>query len=232
MTGHVHQVGRSSQPPALRVFAIWSSADLAASAVELFFVAIDSSAFCKMLALSTLAQFGVFGTNQVFLAASPVDSFACACASSTFSSDVVFGMANLASAVWLCVSVKILIHSAPRPTFADFCGTARSEPPRNDGVYLPASVPGSGNVASLDASAGLPVFLSITEPTSQPLPRIAPTCSCDMIASWSDSSLVAPPTEYCVDSFCHWVSPCCASELLSVPCHVPPCCSAILPPAP
>src|SRR6266571_1503197 len=140
-------------------------------------------------------------------------------------------MANLASAVWLCVSVKILIHSAPRPTFADFCGTARSEPPRNDGVYLPASVPGSGNVASLDASAGLPVFLSITEPTSQPLPRIAETWPCAMIASWSDSSLVAPPFENVV-SFCHAVRPCWDWALESCPAHVPPDCEAMLPPAP
>ena len=39
-------------------------------------VAIDSSAFCRTLPLSTLAQFGVLGTNQVLFAASPVDWFA------------------------------------------------------------------------------------------------------------------------------------------------------------
>src|SRR5882757_1433317 len=93
------------QPLALSVLAICSSADFAASATELFLVAIDSSAFCSTLLLSTLAQFGVFGTNQVSLAASPVDLFACACASYTESSEVVFGIANLASAVWLTVSV-------------------------------------------------------------------------------------------------------------------------------
>ena len=68
-------------------------------------VAIDSSMFCSTLLLSTFAQFGVFGTNQVFFAASPVDWFACDCFSYTLSSEVVFGIANLASAVWLAVSV-------------------------------------------------------------------------------------------------------------------------------
>ena len=72
-------------------------------------------------------------------AASPVDWLACDCFSYTLSSEVVFGIANLASAVWLVVSVKYLIHSAPSPAFCAFCRTARSEPPRNDGVYLPAA---------------------------------------------------------------------------------------------
>src|SRR3954466_1118198 len=107
-------------------------------------------------------------------------------------------MANLASSVWLVVSVKILIHSAPSAPLGAFSGTARSEPPRNDGVYLPAAEPGSGKVDSLGASLGLPVFGSVTAPTSQPLPRIAATWPWAMIASWSDSSLVAPPLEYVV----------------------------------
>src|SRR4051794_22273176 len=139
--------------------------------------------FCRTLPLSTFAQFGVLGTNQVFLAASPVDLFASPAASYTVSSEVVLGIANLASAVWLAVSVKYLIQVAPRPELGAFAGTARSEPPRNDGVYWPVVADGSGKVPSTGARAGLPVFGSVTEPTSHPLPRIAPVWPWAMIAS-------------------------------------------------
>ena len=131
--------------------------------------------FCRTLPLSTLAQFGVFGTNQVFLAASPVDLLACAgrlvdAQQRGGVRDRELGQRGLAGRC----RCSILIHSAPRPPLAAFAGTARSEPPRKDGVYWPAAVPGQREGRQLVlASVGLPVFGSVTAPTSQPLPRIA-----------------------------------------------------------
>ena len=61
---------------AFSVLAICLSAAAVAAAMVPLPVAIDSSAFCRMLPLSTFAQFGVLGTNQVSFAASPVDWFA------------------------------------------------------------------------------------------------------------------------------------------------------------
>ena len=53
-----------------------------------------------------------------------------------------------------------------------------------------------------------------------------------MIASWSDSSFVAPPVEYVVASFAHSAKPCWACVLSRVPVHLPASEVAILPPAP
>ncbi len=54
-------------------------------------------------------------------------------------------------------------------------------------------------VASLSARVGSPAFGSMTEPTSQPLPMMAPMLPLAIRASWVASSTVVPPTE---NSFC------------------------------
>src|SRR5665213_21230 len=115
--------------------------------------------------LSTSAQFGAVGTNQLCAAA-----FANGLSPSRLMSEVVFGitLASLTSAVMPSLPVKSLIHSSAQAVFLLDAGMTRSEPPRNVGSGVAASLPGNGNAASL--RFGLPVLGSLTDPTSQPLP--------------------------------------------------------------
>src|SRR5690349_6042274 len=96
-------------------------------------------------ALSTFAQFGVEGTNQLYLAASAngasvgFDAF-------TFASVVVFGITPpaVAISVSLAVLVYAAIQSVARSLFLLVTGTPRFEPPRNVGMYLPVTWLGIG----------------------------------------------------------------------------------------
>src|SRR4051794_27551965 len=125
---------RSSYELWFRIFVIWFEASVAASLTLFLPVKIETSMFWSTFELSTLAQFGVAGTNQLNFAASAKGA-SCGFAWLMPTSVVVFGMLPfLASAVSDAVLVKALIQSRARSLFLLGAVTARSEPPRNDGM--------------------------------------------------------------------------------------------------
>src|SRR5450755_2244427 len=144
------------------------------------------SMFCNTFWLSTSAQLGAVGTNQLWAAA-----LANGLSPSKLISDVVFGitLASLTRAVMPVVPVKSLIHSSAHATFLLAAGITRSEPPRNVGSGALASLPGIGKASIF--SAGLPVFGSLTDPSSQPLPYIIAAWPCAIAESCFDSSISA-----------------------------------------
>src|SRR5690242_9884680 len=74
------------------------------------------------------------------------------------------------------VLVNALIQSTARLWFFVVTGTARSEPPRNVGMYLPRVWLGIGYAFIEPASDGLPTLSSSAYGHSQPLPTNEPTC--------------------------------------------------------
>src|SRR3954470_6820880 len=116
--------------------------------------------FCRTFAFSTLAQFGLVGTNQLnFAARANGASFGFDALNA--SSFVVLAMLPaLAISVCAAVLVKALIQSAARLWFLVVTGIARSEPPRNVGMNLPLMWLGMGYALIDEASAGLPSFSS------------------------------------------------------------------------
>src|SRR5688572_13314759 len=89
-------------------------------------------------ALSTLAQFGVEGTNQLYFAAS-ANGASVGLAALILARLVVFGITPppVAIRVMFCVFVNAAIQSAASVFCLLVTGTARLEPPRNVGMYLP-----------------------------------------------------------------------------------------------
>ena len=69
-------------------------------------VAMDESMFWRTFALSTFAQFGVDGTNQLYFAAS-ANGASLGFAAFTLASDVVFGITP--PAVAISVSFDVLV---------------------------------------------------------------------------------------------------------------------------
>src|SRR5437899_7219572 len=134
-------------------------------------VKIETSMSCNTLADSTLAQFGEFGVNRLFLAAaakiagSPLDRL---------TSEVLLGMTPPTVTIWLwnLVPPSSLIHSRARSWCWLLAAMPRSDPPRNTGAVWPAVWLGIGNAPSLGASVGSPLLASVITPTSQPLAMI------------------------------------------------------------
>jgi hypothetical protein len=93
--------------------------------------------FCSTFPFSTLAQFGLVGTNQLnFAARANGASFGFDALNA--SSFVVLAMfPAFAISLSDAVLVNALIQSTARLWFFVVTGTARSEPPRNVGMNLP-----------------------------------------------------------------------------------------------
>src|SRR3954447_12883440 len=111
-------------------------------------------------AFSTLTQFGLVGTNQLYLAARAkgasfgFDAFRA-------SSFVVLAMLPVfAISVSEAVLVKALIQSTASAWFLVVTGTARSDPPRNVGMNLPFAWLGIGYAPTTGAREGFPTFSS------------------------------------------------------------------------
>src|SRR5215213_8325038 len=96
------------------------------------------SMFWRMFALSTFAQFGVEGTNQLYFAAS-ANGASVGLAAFTRASDVAFGITPpaVAISVSFAVLVNAAIQSLASALFLLVIGTPRFEPPRKVGMYLP-----------------------------------------------------------------------------------------------
>ena len=108
-----------------------------------------------MLLLSTSAQFGAIGTNQLCAAAAAVASLPLTAAAWS-SSAVAFGSAPLAmSSCWIGVDVKSLIHSAASACFLLLRrhGEVRTTEERRG--RLPAASPGSATEATLPLTAAV-----------------------------------------------------------------------------
>src|SRR5215212_7296828 len=179
---------------------------------------------CSTFALSTFAQLGVEGTNQLYFAAS-ANGASVGFAAFTFASEVEFGMtpAAVAISVSLAVLVYAAIHSCASDLFLLVTGTPRFEPPRNVGMYLPFVWLGIGYAPIEFFSAGLPSFGSSAYGHSHPLPMNEPTlpfantsacCGCA-------SSPVLFARERLSATFCHAVSPRNAAGESSAPIHLP-----------
>src|SRR4051794_38518034 len=99
---------------------------------------ISTSMFCRTFALSTFAQFGAAGTNQLDAAAA-ANGASFSFVALTLASVVVFAICwpSLAIRRWLSVLVYALIQSAARSLFLLVTGIPRSEPPRKVGMNLP-----------------------------------------------------------------------------------------------
>src|SRR5581483_6105002 len=106
---------------------------------------------------STFAQFFAVGTNHVRCAARascvPGEPF------TRLSRDVLFGMLP---AFTIPLSPAVLVNAAIQSSASDLfwlpAGIARSEPPRNAGIVLPATWLGIANAAITGFSFGLPAF--------------------------------------------------------------------------
>src|SRR5690348_7088342 len=97
-----------------------------------------------MSAFSTFAQFGVVGTNQLYFAAS-ANGASCGFDALMLTSVVVFGMfPACAISRSEAEPVNALIQSDAREAFLLVAGMARSEPPRNVGMYRPLTWLGIG----------------------------------------------------------------------------------------
>src|SRR5689334_5889878 len=108
-------------------------------------------------AFSTFAQFLAVGTNHVL-----VDAFA-SCApglpETRFSCDVLFGMfPTLTIPAMLALDVKSASQSSAWDLWLVVTGMARSEPPRNAGIVLPATWLGIAKAPITGFSFGLPAF--------------------------------------------------------------------------
>jgi hypothetical protein len=92
--------------------------------------------FCSTFAFSTLAQFGLVGTNQLNFAAR--------------ANGASFGFDALSASSFVVLAMLPALRSQSRPRAGERLdpvhgealvlrrhGTARSEPPRNVGMYLP-----------------------------------------------------------------------------------------------
>src|SRR6476661_1436086 len=113
---------------------------------------------CSTFAFSTLAQFGLVGTNQLdFAARANGASFGFEALYAR--SDVVLAiLPALAISLSAAVLVNALIQSTARLWFFVVTGTPRSEPPRNVGMNLPGVWLGIGYAFIEPASDGLPTF--------------------------------------------------------------------------
>src|SRR2546423_14577643 len=131
--------------------------------------------FCSTFAFSTFAQFGAVGTNQLnFAARANGASFGFEALKA--SSFVVLAMLPaFAISLSAGVPVNALIQSIARLWFFVVTGIARSEPPRNVGMNLPATWLGIGYAPTTGSSAGLPTLASSAYGHSQPLPMNDPT---------------------------------------------------------
>src|SRR5688500_3102744 len=93
---------------------------------------------CSTFALSTLAQFGVEGTNQLYFAAS-ANGASVGFEALTRARVVVLGITPPFTAI--VVSLLVLVKAAIQSAASAFCplviGTARFEPPRKVGMYRP-----------------------------------------------------------------------------------------------
>src|SRR5829696_8260741 len=118
-----------------------------------------TSMFWSTSAFSTLAQFGLVGTNQLYFAARAKGASFGFAALSARSVVVLAMFPALAISRSAAELVKALIQSTARLWFLLVTGTARSEPPRNVGMNLPLVWLGIGNAPILSSSEGLPVSL-------------------------------------------------------------------------
>jgi hypothetical protein len=194
-------------------------------------VKISASMFCSTWAFSTLTQFGAVGTNQLEVAARANGASAGLLALMP-TRDVVLGItpAELVSARIEVVDVNVRIQSTASVRLLLDAGIARSEPPRNVGMYLPFLWLGIGNAPRTGASAGSPIFGSEIRPHSQPFAMSAPTWPCENTVHW----LASVPDRFAFESArtvaFSFVRPAIACGELSVPTHRPFLKRAIAPP--
>ena len=117
---------------------IWSLARFAYVDVWRGLRRMALSMFWSTWALSTFAQFGVDGTNQLYFAAS-ANGARVGFDALIRASEVVFGMTP--PVVAIRVMLAVLVNAAIQSAASAFCllvtGTARFEPPRNVGMYRP-----------------------------------------------------------------------------------------------
>src|SRR3954447_6866577 len=191
------------------------------------------SMFWSTFALSTFAQFGVDGTNQLDFAAS-ANGASVGFAAFTFAREGVFGMTPPAVAISVSFAelVYAAIQSAASDLFLLVIGTPRFEPPRNVGMYLPFVWLGIGNAVIESFSAGFPSFGSSAYGHSQPLPinwptePLANTSACCGCAS----SPLLLARESVIAAVFHAFRPASDRFESSVPTHLPPRVAAIWPP--
>src|SRR5204863_2314389 len=131
--------------------------------------------FCSTFAFSTLVQFGLVGTNQPYFAARANGASFGFEALKARSLVVLAMLPAFAISLSAAVLVNALIQSTARLWFLVVTGMARSEPPRNVGMNLPAMWLGIGYAPITFASDGLPSFSSRAYGHSQPLPMNEPT---------------------------------------------------------
>src|SRR4029453_9544175 len=131
--------------------------------------------FCSTFAFSTLAQFGLVGTNQLNFAARANGASFGFDALNASSLVVLAMLPAFAISLSAAVLVNALIQSTARLWFFVVTGTARSEPPRNVGMNLPGVWLGIGYAPITGASAGLPSFWSSAYGHSHPFPKNEPT---------------------------------------------------------
>src|SRR3954452_2542841 len=93
--------------------------------------------FCRTFAFSTLAQFGLVGTNQLDFAARANGASFGFDALNARSVVVLAMLPALAISRSAAVLVNALIQSTASAWFLVVTGTPRSEPPRNVGMTLP-----------------------------------------------------------------------------------------------
>src|SRR5438045_9582837 len=93
--------------------------------------------FCSTFAFSTLTQFGLVGTNQLYFAARANGASFGFDALNASSFVVLAMLPALAISLSPAVLVKALIQSTARIWFFVVPGTQRSEPPRKVGMNLP-----------------------------------------------------------------------------------------------
>src|SRR5439155_13339831 len=111
-------------------------------------------------AFSTLTQFGLVGTNQLYFAARANGASFGFDALNASSFVVLAMLPAFAISLSAAVPVNALIQSAARLWFFVVTGIARSEPPRNVGMNLPVTWLGIGYAPITFASEGFPSFSS------------------------------------------------------------------------
>src|SRR4051812_8210578 len=184
-------------------------------------------------ALSTFAQFGVEGTNQLDFAAS-ANGASVGFAALTLASDVEFGITPPAVAISVSFAelVNAAIQSAASDLFLLVIGTPRFEPPRNVGMNLPFVWLGIGYALIESFKPGFPSFGSSAYGHSHPLPMNWPTepfaktracCGCA-------SSPLLFARESVREAFFQALRPASDRFESSVPTHLPPRVAAIWPP--
>src|SRR6478672_7243235 len=198
------------------------------------FVTIALHIVFRMLAFSTLTQFGAAGTNQLYFAALANGASAGFFALTPSSVVELAMLPAFAISVSEAVPVNALTQSAASDLFLLCTGIPMSEPPRNVGMYRPTMWLGIGYAPiffAKDAGAAPPFGLN-TYGHSQPLPMNAAArpFANGTLGYGCASSFVLLAREKLSVMLLKAVRALIAWGELSTPCHLLPLWTAIWPP--